>query len=199
MTVMTTEKTTTPAKAKRIPTDKAKVRASWNDGVHAQDIADEHNISLGRVYQIIHEDPNKPVLPPGAALRKVDPKAVIDAVAAGAVMVDVGAAFGISSGRVSQIVQTHAPEVYAKLRAEREAKPLSRSAINRRAAKERADAGLPPLPTRQLLAAQTRKRPSNWKELTIAALAKHRFQKHAAEELGISANALRQRMKELGL
>jgi DNA invertase Pin-like site-specific DNA recombinase len=193
------------AKKTPYPTEKvernAQVVAAWNKDAVVAEIAEQHEISRQRVYAIVaaHYRERGPI-PKGGRPRKADPDAVVEAIREGGRPTDVAGAFGITRGRVTQILKEKEPTLLQALRAEREANLSPRTLKERALRERRAAAGpIPPPPALKVKAkpVDLRRRPANWKVATVKAIKATSNYREAAAKLGISLGGLRRRVREM--
>lgn len=178
--------------------DKVAILKAWDTDGRVVEIAAQHGISPGRVYQIVGERDKEPgqVGRP----RKADPAAVVEAIREGGRPTDVASAFSITRGRVTQILKDTDPALLQEVRAAREANLSPRTIKERDLRARRAAAGpIPPPPAlkKHVKPVDLRKRPPGWKAATVKAVKSTENQIEAAAKLGISVSALRKRLRAI--
>lgn len=173
--------------------DKEAIYAAWDGNERVEDIAVAHSLSIPRIYQIVAAR-GKPLGKAGRP-RKAQPVEVISAIESGMPQANAAVAFGITRGRVTQILGEHAPGLLAKLRAERGARAVSERTLKMRALKVRHTTGATSVKLRAK--ADDRKRPKNWQVATQRAVARAKNQSEAAAKLGLSVGGLRRRLREI--
>lgn len=89
--------------------DRQAIYKDLDDKMRVVEVAAKHQLSVPRIYQLINERAANPK-PPHVPLRKADPAEVVKAIRAGHSFGEVKGEFGISKGRISQIIAEHDPD-----------------------------------------------------------------------------------------